>query len=372
MIVLMLSREDSLCKEGWGYARAFERRGDTLVCVEPGTPLNVDIETLLKKCPSRPDLILHPETDFPYLPEGLTEVDIPTACFHIDTFKYLNQRLRWSGLFDFPLLFHPNLENEFRRAGHAGARTNLHAAQIDFYGRAAVAQDERGYEVGWVGQVGGALYQARARILPELAREFRMNDWKRRYTLAETAELYRHSKIVVNVGRDDYPQDANMRVFEVMAAGTLLITRMPSELTSAGFVEGEHFVGYSDESEIVGLVRRYLKDDSGREKIAGAGRELVLGEHTYDHHVAGLMNAIAQPGGSRLAAARRWPETRTRLTRLEYFAGECHLDCAYREFQWLARHSPGKTLQGASLLGRAWMRRSLNRRRMLQAAAARS
>jgi hypothetical protein len=184
--------------------------------------------------------------------------------------------------------------------------------------------------------------------------------------------LYRHSKIVVNVGRDDYPQDANMRVFEVMAARTLLITRIPSELTSAGFVEGVHFAGYTEEPEIIHLVRRFLKDDVAREKIAAAGRELVLGEHTYDHRVASLMDAVARQGDQRLAAGRRWPETRTRLTRLEYFAAGCELDCAYREFQWLARHSPGKTLQGAPLLGRAWMRRSRNRRRALQAATARS
>jgi hypothetical protein len=372
MIILMLSREDSLCKEGWGYARAFERRGDKLVCIEPDTPLNVDIETLLKKCPTRPDLILHPETDYPYLPEGLNDVDIPTAYFHIDTYKFLPERLRASSFFDIPILFHPQFEEQFRNAGHAGALTLLHAAQIDFYGLEPVPQTDRSYEVGWVGRVGGDLYQTRQRVLPVLAREFRMNDWKRRYTLLETADQYRQSKIVVNVGRDDYPGDANMRVFEVMAAGTLLMTLLPSELTLAGFVEGEHFVGYRDERDIVPLIRQFLKNDVARQRIANAGRELVLHEHTYDHRVTKLANAVSRLGVHLPALSRRWPETRTRLVRLEYFSADCRLDCAYREFRWLAKHSLGKTLRAVPVLGRALVRHSRNRRKNLQASVARS
>jgi spore maturation protein CgeB len=52
-----------------------------------------------------------------------------------------------------------------------------------------------------------------------------MNEWWRLYTYEEMVKVYQRSKIVVNVGRDDYPQDANLRVFEAMAAGALLITQ---------------------------------------------------------------------------------------------------------------------------------------------------
>src|SRR6266851_3617913 len=82
--------------------------------------------------------------------------------------------------------------------------------------------------------------------LPKLAQEFHTNDWSRWYSVAEVANVYRRSQIVVNIGRDDFPQDANLRVFEVLASGTLLLTSMPTELAQLGFQQGAHFVGYCD------------------------------------------------------------------------------------------------------------------------------
>src|SRR5438132_13742046 len=128
----------------------------------------------------------------------------------------------------------------------------------------------------------GPLYKTRAEWVPKLAAEFRMNDWTQRFTLEETAAIYQRSRIVVNIGRDDFPQDANLRVFEVLASGALLITSLPSELTQLGFQNGVHFVGYRDHSDLIGIVRRYLADEASRSKIAEAARSLALSEHTQD------------------------------------------------------------------------------------------
>src|SRR5271154_4702807 len=104
MMALMLCLKDSLCKELWGYARAFERHGVALECLPVGTPLDSDIRSLLGKLPGRPDFVLQPESDFNYLPAGLVHQEIPTVCFHFDTYQSLRRRLRWSMLYDLPVV----------------------------------------------------------------------------------------------------------------------------------------------------------------------------------------------------------------------------------------------------------------------------
>jgi hypothetical protein len=184
-----------------------------------------------------------------------------------------------------------------------------------------------------------------------------MNEVARRYSAEELTSIYRQSKIVVNIGRDDYPQDANVRTFEAMAVGALLVTSLPSELTAIGFRDGVHFIGYRNEAEITGLVRTYLADEAARRTIAAAGRELVLREHTYDRRIHTLLELIEGMEKKRYAPARSWAEERVRLAYLEYFAVNGALDCALAELPAIARLSLAKAAVGSAVLARAWGRR---------------
>jgi hypothetical protein len=274
---------------------------------------------MVARCGERPSLILHPELDFPLLPQGLTELNIPTACFQIDTYAFTKHRIRWSMLFDHPIVFHPGCQEQFQRAGHSGLITIYHAAARDLFDKPEI---ERIFDVGWVGRAfaGMPIHKTRNRILTLLADTFQVNDWKKFHSFEEMAEVYRRSKVVVNVARDDFPQDANMRAFEAMAAGSLLISRMPSELTAIGFQEGVHFVGYRDEREIINLVTEYLREEQARCSISTAGRHKVLNEHTYDSRVDFLLQEMEQRSDKFFAPARQWTEARTRLCYLHYYA----------------------------------------------------
>ena len=211
-------------------------------------------------------------------------------------------------------------------------------------------------EIGWVGQTGGPFYRARSEWLPRLGKEFRSNDWGLPYTVEEVADVYRRSQIVVNIGRDDYPQDANLRVFEVLASGALLITSLPTELSQLGFAEGLHFVGYREPSEITALVRKYLGDDSARRRIASAARAKALAEDTYDQRVQTLLARLAVPAAEHRAPARAWPESRARLVALDFYSAHRLPACAARQFSRVAGHGFRETIEAAWLLSRAWLR----------------
>jgi len=72
-------------------------------------------------------------------------------------------------------------------------------------------EEERTIEIGFVGRTNSNMYVTRRRVLSMLDRHFQMNDWRRRYSSEEMAAIYRLSKIMINIPREDYLQEANMR-----------------------------------------------------------------------------------------------------------------------------------------------------------------
>jgi hypothetical protein len=354
MTVLCLCQEDNHRKILPAYAQAFRNRGVQFLCIDRVSGWNSSLEEVLKTCPEKPDCIFHFESDFPFLPEGLVQSEIPTVCFHVDTYAFTERRMRWSSLFDHVAVFHSGYETLFQKHGHPGAFLLPHAVRREFF----EARDlPREFEVGWVGQTEGMFYRKRAEWVPRLASAFRMNDWKGRYSLQEVAEVYRRSRLVVNIGRDDFPQDANMRVFEVLASGALLVTSMPSELSDMGFEEGVHFIGYQNPDEIIRVIRHFLKDEPARAGIAQAARAKVLQEHTYDRRADQLIAHLKVFGQKKLAPARHWSEARVRLAYLDFFAAHGLVDCAEAQYRRIAGHGFSETMEGAVLLGKAWLKK---------------
>ncbi|MFA0732823.1 MAG: hypothetical protein BKPUNTRY_002386, partial [Candidatus Fervidibacter sp.] len=317
---------------------AFRRQGIDVDGVPNGFPANAEVGELLSDGLS---LIVHPEISA-LIPKDLDQAPVPTVCFQIDTYTYTHRRICWSMLFDYAALFHPGFEDRFRRAGHPRPLTLLHAIDPEsFQG----PEHERVFDIGWVGRTDGPYYRTRRKVLPLLAQRFLMNDWQRRYSYEEMVEVYKRSKIVVNISRDDYPQDLNLRCLEAMAAGALLITKLPTELSRVGFQEGEHFIGYTNEQELLDLVRYYLNHDLERRRIAEAGRTKVLQEHTYDRRVEQLLQTLAKDKGTLFAPARRWSEDKVRLIYLDYYAGHNLLGLAWEELKRIVRLNPQTAVQ---------------------------
>ncbi len=344
-------------KDDWkivpAYIEAFRRRGYEVYCVGGDIPMDTPLQDIFRSCPRPPVAVLDLVTAIPLLPDGLVQSDVPTICFHPDTYAFTKRRLQWSFLFDHAAVFHPGYETFFQEGGHPGAFLLPYAVRRETF---ELPEIDRVYEVGWVGQVSGAIYERRARLLPQLEQSFRTNDWRKHYSLDEVAVVYRSSRVVVNIGRDDFPQDANMRVFEVLASGALLMTALPTELTRLGFQDGVHFVGYSKEEEIVSLVRSFLENEPERARIANAGRAKILQEHTYDHRVATLLSRLEQHSGRKLAPACGWRESRARLVALDFFVAHGVMDCAFRQYLRLFGSDIRSTCEGAWLLARGFVK----------------
>lgn len=317
--VVLLCGPDELDKERRGYYAAFTKRVPVeLIPRERGEAWIDDVRAL------EPRLVLNPDAR-PWLPPWIESVDAPTAAFEIDAHSSTSRRILRAPMYDYVFVFHPGYEERF---AHPGLRVLPHAVERELFDR---PETERPFEVGWVGRTGLAVYGSRIRILRDLVANFDMNETERYYGPEEMADVYCRSKIVVNVSGDAAPHDANLRCFEAMAAGALLVNRLPTELTALGFVEGRHFIGYRQPEEVKDVVRRWLDDDAGREAIARRARALVLREHTYDARVETILAAITD--GKR-APARSWSAAKQRERHFAYAVEQAD---ARESLRWLGR-----------------------------------
>jgi glycosyltransferase involved in cell wall biosynthesis len=357
MQLLWLSCEDELIRELKGFARAFERAGCRLQFLGADDPPDIDLNLLMRRAGGKIDLIVHPEPFRAVLPRGLTEMRIPSVGFQCDVYAYTHRRYFYSMLFDYVAILHPGYEEAFHRAGHPSTITLPFGVEPSSF---EDEESDRTLEVASVGRLHPSIYRKRLGVLSALSSQFKMNAWNRFVEFEDVLPVYRSAKIGINIPRDDYTSDANVRVFEVLASGALLITEIPTELRLLGFEEGVHFVGFRETSEVVEIVRRYLADDDARRRIARAGHDKVMREHTYDVRIATLLEKIRGDAGTLRAPARSWRESKVRLAYLDYFAGNGAFDCAADDL-WaiLKRGSPesGKALR---LFGRSKASRVIN------------
>lgn len=304
---------------------------------------NVEIQDLLQtvcRWDENPDLIVH-EIGAHGLPRDLDKTPIRTACLDIDTFGWTELRVKWGMLFDCVITWHPSYVRRFQEAGHPSVLAIPHAVDCRLFPGTSV-DGARPYEVGFVGNFGLPQYVLRDRINARLAGRFKANEFQKRYSKEETVRVYEQSRIVVNVSRTEFPQEANMRCYEAMAGGALLITGMPTELTEWGFREGEHFIGWGSEEEIPDLVDQFLRKETQRLEIACAGQRRTLEDFTYQRCLQRISDFAAACDGNPGAPARDWVPVDVHLVYLSYYHRFKLYGAAIEEFRLMrGRHAGG-------------------------------
>ena len=148
--------------------------------------------------------------------------------------------------------------------------------------------------------VGNLVAGERQRLVELLQREFERVFVGRAYG-EDMARTYSQSRIVFN---RSVANDVNMRVFEAVACGSLLVT---NDLADNGQEEllrsGEHLVTYRDDGELLERIRHYLAHEDEREALAQQGMEEVHAQHTYRHRMETILEAVAAGGQPRRSGA---------------------------------------------------------------------
>lgn len=104
----------------------------------------------------------------------------------------------------------------------------------------------------------------------------------------DAARKFCMSRICLNISIGD---DLNMRLFEVMATGSFLLTNWLPTLGDL-FEDGKHLATYKTLDELEEKIKYYLEHEDEREKIAKEGQKLVLEKHKYADRIQKIFDTI--------------------------------------------------------------------------------
>lgn len=220
------------------------------------------------------------------IPRGMEASPIPTACIISDVHRKLKPRLNIARLFDHVFLYHRNYVGEFERGVRGTARWLPVACDTELFSDSSASRD---LDVAFIGQLFGPGSERR-RVMERLAAKYRVNE-QRYYRQSEIPEVYGRAKIVLNLPAAD---DLNIRFFEALSSGALLISRRSKNGQEELFKEGVHFAGFDSERELFDKVDHYLRHEDERARIARAGCDEVRLRHTLKHRADMLLDATAK------------------------------------------------------------------------------
>ncbi|HQE83660.1 MAG TPA: glycosyltransferase [Candidatus Hydrogenedentes bacterium] len=253
--------------------------------------LNTSYKDILEALPKgfSPHLYLWVDSGPKQIAPDIQRLAMPKACYLIDTHLAPQIRIEIARHFDFVFLAQKAQVPLFQDAGIANVYWLPLACSPELHD---VGSLERRHDVGYIGRVQDDPHERRRRLLARVRERFPNHVTGQQWP-ADMARTYAQSKIVINAAVQN---DLNMRVFEAMASGALLITDSAEGLVDL-FEEGTHFVLYHSENELCELIEHYLHDGAARERIAQQGQEFVLNHHTYEQRMEQLLGCVFEAAG---------------------------------------------------------------------------
>jgi spore maturation protein CgeB len=149
-------------------------------------------------------------------------------------------------------------------------------------------EEEKIWDICFIGTEGK---HSLRKVVLEILKINYPNSYFGRAHYTEILNYYSKARIVVN-----YPinNDINLRIFEAMSAGALVIThRIKDNGFEEIFKENEHLVVFDDIlKEMRQKIDFYLENKDLRQKIAYQGFEYVKNNHTFRHRLRDIFKII--------------------------------------------------------------------------------
>ena len=220
----------------------------------------------------------------------------PSVYWAIDTHLDFERELQRALAFDFVFAAQRDGANRFRQHGISSAHWLPLACDPEIHGKQEVAKQ---YDICFVGN---NFPGPREDLLRLIQGRF-PNSFVGRRFFAEMAQTYSQSRLVFN---RSLRNDVNMRVFEALASGSLLVT---NDLRENGqdelFRDGLHLATYRDADELIDKVNFYLHNPELGERVAETGRQAVLAKHTYQHRMQLILDMAEDQLARRRPSAPR-------------------------------------------------------------------
>lgn len=153
--------------------------------------------------------------------------------------------------------------------------------------------DQRRWDIAFVGSTTAQVYEKRRAILRAIRAHFAGRaavTLRAKVYVERLAALYADAKIVVNCAAD-FLRTINMRLFEGMGCGALVVTDWVPDQERL-FEDGKHYVIYRDVDDLLAKLDYYLARLDLAQQIATAGYRHAMARHTYEHRARELLEII--------------------------------------------------------------------------------
>ena len=265
----------------------------------------------------KPDLVLG-IAQSPFTVETLAEyrqLKIPTAFWFMEDFRVLTYWKQFAPLYDhFFVIQRGEFTSQLEQLGVKSHHYLPLAADPEVHKPLNLTPAERAEYGSALSFVGAGYFNRQHLFLQLLDEDFKIwgSDWNpnspigralqrrgERISSEECVKIFNAAKINLNLHSSSYHTGVNPhgdfvnpRTFEIAACGAFQLVDPRSELAEL-FEVGSEIDTFRDVNELHAKMKYHLEHPEEAKRMASAGKERVLKQHTYKHRMETLLNIVA-------------------------------------------------------------------------------
>lgn len=249
-----------------------------------GTP---DVSKLCEIYSIQPDLFLFIEGgSMKIFPKGLEKLPCLTAWYGIDTHMNYAKHLAISRVFDVSFIAQKEFVDRLKLDGIMKVFWLPLGFEPSTNGRNSKTKD---FLISYVGSDNANMHPERHSLIRAIKNNFKQLSFGRA-TPNEMSDIYARSLMVFNKSVNN---DINMRYFEAMGEGAVLLTdKAINNGTEDLFVEGVHFLEYRDQNHLIELIAYFRDHPAKAKEIGDNARKLINEKHTYKNRIDSLLTIL--------------------------------------------------------------------------------
>lgn len=210
------------------------------------------------------------------------------VAYFIDTHRAISKRILMSFCFDYIFVAQRAALSKFK---HNNNRFWLPPA---FNPKYLEQREERAFDVSFIGNIGHR-NSKRGEKIRQIVQSFHHPEFKG-YHFPDMLRVYQNSKIVLNA---TIGSELNMRFFEGIGCGAIVLTDQSQECVGGLFEEGKDFIRFTTAQDAISKIHHILDNYDYFKELALKSQEKVLQEHTYLARLQQIVNTI-QPSQKKL------------------------------------------------------------------------
>ncbi|EHJ48544.1 hypothetical protein DFW101_2540 [Solidesulfovibrio carbinoliphilus subsp. oakridgensis] len=265
---------------GWFLREGFQEIGCEVV------PLQLDaaktLDELVEQTGVRPDLVFIELFGKTTLPKAFFNCRYKLAAYCIDSPLNEYWHIPLTKLFNFVYVDQLSSVSKFRRNGIRAKWLPLCASRMDFRPAA-----EKKHLITFVGSL-TAYRTKRANLINHIRSSFPVNIVQD-ISKAAMLDVFAASRIVLN---ENFFSGLNLRFFQALASGSLLLTERRGYGVNFHFQEGKHYAGYSP-SDLLATIQAIADAPDSFAPIALCGQEACKKQHTSASRAQTVLDDLA-------------------------------------------------------------------------------